>query len=265
MIRWRSLVVISGLGVFLAGATGSLPARVVRRDARPRSRGRGVARSTASSRSSAGPAATIDAFRSSVPGRPLNAISGSKLGPRGGYGGRRLGPRPMIVERNIFVAPRPAPAWSFGFMAAPMLTIPFWQSPPPPPVVVATPPAVIVPQPGAVAQPQPSPLDPVALEAQRMQSHHASSRRDAAGALGRLGDPRAVPPLVHALKYDSSKDVKIASATALGQLGGQEAEVVLERCIIYEKKQEVRDAAAAALNRLRERSVAQGPSQPPAS
>jgi hypothetical protein len=71
--------------------------------------------------------------------------------------------------------------------------------------------------------------------------------------LGRLGDPRAVPPLVYALKYDSSKDVKVAAADALGQIGGTESEVVLERCIIYEKKQDVRDAAAAALRSLRQR------------
>jgi hypothetical protein len=119
------------------------------------------------------------------------------------------------------------------------------------PGVVAAPPGNgMAVAPGAAAQP--SPLDPVALEAQRLQSHHASSRRDAAAALGRLGDPRAVPALVHVLKYDSSKDVKMASATSLGQLGGSEAEVVLERCIIYEKKQEVRDAAAVALQRIRE-------------
>ena len=263
MIRWRSLVVISGLGVFLVGATVSLPAQMVRREREATvtgPRGRSVDRKLEVER---GPGGYERHLQIQRPGATLERDFRIQPGPRGGYVGGGWGPRPMIIERNVFVAPRPAPAWSFGFMAAPMLTFPFWQSPPPP-VVVAAPPAVIAPQPGAVAQPQPSPLDPVALEAQRLQSHHASSRRDAAQALGRLGDPRAVPPLVHALKYDSSKDVKIASANALGQLGGPEAEVVLERCIIYEKKQEVRDAAAAALNRLRERSVAQGPSEPSA-
>lgn len=147
-------------------------------------------------------------------------------------------------------------------MAAPLLTFPLWQSPPPPPpVVIASQPVVVSPQPGAVAPSRPSPLDPVALEAQRLQSHHASSRRDAAQTLGRMGDPRALPPLVHALKYDSSKDVKIAAARALGDLGGPDAEVVLERCIIYEKKQDVRDAAAVALNHLRSQGVVPGGSQ----
>jgi hypothetical protein len=169
----------------------------------------------------------------------------------GGYGGR-----PMVFERNVFVAPRPAASWSFGFFGAPIVALPFWQ-PAPPPVVIA--PQVGAPgvQPGAGPGPgaagNPSPLDPVALAAQRLQSFHASSRRDGAQTLGRLGDPRAVPALVHALKYDSSKDVRIAAAQALGQIGGNDSEVVLERCIVYEKKEEVRDAAALALRRLRDR------------
>jgi hypothetical protein len=174
-------------------------------------------------------------------------------GGRGvGFGGGGFG-GPMIVQRNVFVAPRPSSSWSFGFMAAPLITFPFWQ-PAPPPVVVAPPPVVVAPQPPTTVA-QPSPLDPVALAAQRLQSHHASSRRDGAQTLGRLHDPRAVPPLVHALKYDSSKDVKIAAALALGEIGGRDVELVLERCIIYEKHQEVRDAAAQALRRLRSQPV----------
>ena len=133
----------------------------------------------------------------------------------------------------------------------------FWQPAPPPPVVDRAAGWRARRSTGCRACPwpaaNPSPLDPVALAAQRLQSFHASSRRDGAQTLGRLGDPRAVPALVHALKYDSSKDVKIAAAQALGQIGGTDAEVVLERCIVYEKKEEVRDAAALALRRLRDR------------
>jgi len=113
---------------------------------------------------------------------------------------------------------------------------------------------------------QPNPLDPVVLAAQKLQSYHAASRRDGARELGQLGDPRAIPPLVHVLKNDSSKEVRAAAATSLGEIGGSEAEVVLERCIIYEKKQEVKDAAAAALRLLRERRAADpqaGQSPPP--
>jgi hypothetical protein len=180
----------------------------------------------------------------------------------GGFGGGGWLPRPMVFERNVFVAPRPATSWSFGIFGAPVLAIPFGiGATPPPPVIGPMPGAggAGVP-PGAIGQGVPpgngaqaSPLDPVVLAAQRLQSHHASSRKDGAQTLGRLGDPRAVPALVHALKYDSSRDVKEAAAAALGEIGGSEAELVLERCIIYEKKSEVRDAAALALQHLRDK------------
>jgi HEAT repeat protein len=94
-----------------------------------------------------------------------------------------------------------------------------------------------------------------------MQSFHAGSRREGAQTLGRLGDPRGVPPLVDALKHDSSKDVRIASAVALGEIGGHEAEVVLNRCIVYEKKEDVRVAAAGALRMLKERETTAPPPQ----
>jgi hypothetical protein len=86
--------------------------------------------------------------------------------------------------------------------------------------------------------------------AQRLQSFHANTRKDAAYALGRLGDPRAIPSLVHVLKYDSWKDVRIASAISLGEIGGNESAVALERSAIYDHKDEVRKASTNALARL---------------
>ena len=85
---------------------------------------------------------------------------------------------------------------------------------------------------------------------QRLQSFYSSNRKDAAYTLGRLQDPRAIPSLIHVLKYDSSKDVRIASAIALGEIGGSDSAVALERCAIYDKKEEVRKAATTALERL---------------
>src|SRR5271155_3839826 len=85
---------------------------------------------------------------------------------------------------------------------------------------------------------------------QRLQSFIPSNRKEAAYTLGRLHDPRAVPSLVHVLKYDSSKDVRIASAIALGEIGGSDSAVALERCAIYDHKEEVRKAATTALERL---------------
>ena len=189
--------------------------------------------------------------------RPGGTLERNFSVQRGGFPRAGLGYRPWPVFQPGLFAPRPSSSFSFGIMAAPVIAIPFGQAAPPPPPVV---PGVVGmgPQGGMAAStaPQPSPLDPVVLAAQKLQSHHSSSRRDGAQELGRLGDPRGLPPLVYALKYDSSKDVKIAAATALGEIGAGDAEVVLERCVIYEKRQDVRDAAAAALRSLRDRRSA---------
>ena len=96
---------------------------------------------------------------------------------------------------------------------------------------------------------------------QRLQSFYSSHRKDAAYTLGRLHDPRAIPSLIHVLKYDSSKDVRIASAIALGEIGGSDSAVALERCAIYDKKEDVRKAATNALERLN----AQAKNAPPLS
>lgn len=145
-------------------------------------------------------------------------------------------------------------------------------APPPPPVVVQQPvvvaePGQVVVAPGAVPPPvveyvppvryQPAPqqtvvVDPVAQEIARFQSNSEGSRRDAAIHLGRMGDARAVAPLVDRLKNDHARDVRVAAATALGEIGDPTAAIYLERSIIYDKKQEVRDASTAALSRVRQ-------------
>jgi hypothetical protein len=261
VIRWIGLGVMLAASCWWQAATAVSLAQVVTREREATvtgPRGRTIDRRLEVER---GPGTYSRQLQIQRPGGTFDRSLSIQRGWAGGFSGGGFGSRPgPIFERNVFFAPRPASSWSFGFMAAPLITFPFWQPAPPPPVVVAPGPAVIATQPGGVPPvapqsggAQPSPLDPVALAAGRLQSHHSSSRRDAAQTLGRLGDPRAIPPLVHALKYDSSKDVKIAAATALGEIGGPDSKVVLERCIIYEKKQEVRDAAAAALRNLRER------------
>jgi hypothetical protein len=177
--------------------------------------------------------------------------------PRGHYYGPRFvpwGPPPRVgpssgalIGLGVGLAALPAIGFAAGAAAASR-----------PPVVVAPAPATIVSGPTVVAAPpvQTAPanaIDPVNLAAQKLYSNHHTSRRDGALELGRLGDPRAVPALIHVLKFDTYKDVKIAAATALGQIGGPEAATALERCIIYEKKDAVREAATAALSRLKTR------------
>jgi HEAT repeats len=171
-------------------------------------------------------------------------------------------PRPAWFPRPVLVG-APAPAFGFGLMAAPMLNFSFGGGgggvlggPGGPPPGGPGPGG-----PGGPAGGPPQPPDQVTLMTQRLQSFYSSHRKDAAYTLGRLHDPRAVPSLIHVLKYDSSKDVRIASAIALGEIGGSDSAVALERCAIYDKKEDVRKAATNALERLN----AQAKNSPPLS
>ena len=79
--------------------------------------------------------------------------------------------------------------------------------PPPPPAYVYPPPQ---PPPVIVQAPPPSPADPLADALGRLKSLHGSSRRDGALALGRIGDDRAVGPLIERLEHDFDSDVRVA-------------------------------------------------------
>ncbi len=160
-------------------------------------------------------------------------------------------PRPAWFPRPVVVG-APVAGVGFGLLAAPMLNFSFgggggggggmFGGGPGGPGPGGPGPG------GPAAGPQPP--DQVYLMTQRLQSFISSNRKEAAYTLGRLHDPRAIPSLVHVLKYDSSKDVRIASAIALGEIGGSDSAVALERCAIYDKKDEVRKAATTALERL---------------
>ncbi len=76
----------------------------------------------------------------------------------------------------------------------------------------------------------------------------AGVRQAAAGALGRIGDPRAIEPLVAALA-DYYAHVREAAATALGQIGDPRAVAPLVAAL-RDTYPEVRQAAAEALGGL---------------
>ncbi len=155
-------------------------------------------------------------------------------------------PRPLVVAPAV-------PAVGFGLLATPMLNFSFGGGgggggpggPGAGPM-----------GPGTPAAGPPPPPDQVALMTQRLQSFQPSSRKEAAYTLGQLGDPRAVPSLVHVLKYDLHKDVRIAAAIGLGEIGGPDAAIGLERCSIYDHREDVRKAAATALERLNAKAKA---------
>jgi hypothetical protein len=197
--------------------------------------------------------------------------------PRGPYLGPRFvpfGPPPpppafgpgALVGLGVGLAALPAIGFAAGVASRPPVVVapaPVVVAPAPvvasPPVVVA--PAPVVASPPVVVAPADA-ADPVNLAAQKLYSNYFGSRRDGATELGRLGDPRGVPALIHVLKYDNFKDVRIAAALALGQIGGPRAATALERCIVYEKRQAVRDAASRALALLRAREARVVESQP---
>ena len=100
----------------------------------------------------------------------------------------------------------------------------------------------------------------------RLQGFGVGSRKEAAYTLGQLGVPPAVPSLVHVLKYDNFKDVRVASAIALGEIGGSEAAVALERAAVYDHREDVKKAASTALERLNAKAKAAAMlPQPPAA
>jgi HEAT repeats len=158
-------------------------------------------------------------------------------------------PRPPWIPRTVVIG-QPAPAFGFGLLAAPALNFSFGGG-------------GMVPFGGAGplgprGAPAPPP-DQVALMIPRLQSFYWNTRKEAAYTLGTLGDPRAVPSLIHVLKYDLHKDVRVAGAIALGEIGGPEAAVALERSSIYDHKEDVRHAAAKAIERLNAKASAPPP------
>ncbi len=166
-------------------------------------------------------------------------------------------PRPPWIPRTIVVG-QSAPAFGFGLLAAPMLNFSFGGGGGGGgPVAPFGGPGLGGP-PGGPAPPP----DEVALMTQRLQSFYSNNRKEAAYKLGQLGDPRAVPSLIHVLKYDLHKDVRIASAIALGEIGGSESAIALERSSIYDHKEDVRHASATALERLNAKAKAAAASVP---
>lgn len=76
-------------------------------------------------------------------------------------------------------------------------------------------------------------------------------RRFAAEGLGKLGDRRAVAPLLKALETERESEVRVAEVRALGELGGPEATEGLRRISVdMEEYRNVRTAAEEALAKL---------------
>ena len=148
---------------------------------------------SASSTCSAGPGFYQRQLQIQRPGGTLERDMTIQRGFRPGFGGGGLGPRPpLFLGREVLMLPRPATNFSFGLMAAPLITIPFGVgagvSSCPAPVAVG--PA----GPGGPGGSAPAQAQAVAAASDgsgrsTRQNPHRNSRRDGARELGRLGDP----------------------------------------------------------------------------
>jgi hypothetical protein len=265
---WKKIGFVVGVvGIAWCGWCGSLQAQTVERDTTITGpRGRSIERKTEIQRK---PGSIDREVQVTRPGGTITRQTQIQRSPV--MGPVRRGPlipgpwpRPLWFPRPVVIG-QPAPAFGFGLLAVPALNFSFggggggggggmMGSPGgmggPPPGGMG---------PGGPAAGPPPPPDQVALMTQRLQSFYWNNRKDAAYTLGQLGDPRAVPSLVHVLKYDSSKDVRVAAAIGLGEIGGPEAAIGLERASIYDRRDEVKKAAATALNRLNAKAKAAPP------
>lgn len=244
MARMRKSVRAIVALVFAMG-TASAGAQTVERDVKITGpRGRSIERSITTER---GPGFVDRQISIQRPGgtfqsnvmvqRPMPA-PGSRYLAGGGF------VRPnFFVQRNVFVEPVAVAPPLFGGLFFGSLFAP------PPPVIVTPPPVVIA---GNATAPPPVVVqaDPLAVELQRLKSIHSNNRRDGCIALGRLGDPRAVPSLIDRLKNDMSKDVRMAAAWGLAEIGDPAAAVSLEAAALSDRRHEVREAAAIAYKRL---------------
>jgi ATP-dependent DNA helicase RecQ len=88
-----------------------------------------------------------------------------------------------------------------------------------------------------------------------LENKNGNIRRLGASALGKIGDARAVEPLLKLLDYESKPQVRQYAVKALGVIGDKRAEQLLQQ--IANNNDEMyytRDAANIALNRIRRRS-----------
>lgn len=267
-LRCGCLALTFGLGL----GVGPAWAQVVERE-RSRTvtgpRGNSVTRSIQTERGPGFADRQVTITRPNATFQSNTSIQRSPGGFRPGPVPRGFGPggRPIFVEKNVIVNEGVplgpalvggAGLFGLGVLAGSAASAP----PPPPPVVVYSPPPVYVqgvapaPAPVVVATPAPQPpvvmVDEVALAAQRLKSWHESTRRDAAGVLGRLRDPRAIPPLLDRLRNDHATSVRVAAAEALGEIGDARAIQPLQKITIYDNKQEVRDTATMAIGRIQQ-------------
>lgn len=85
---------------------------------------------------------------------------------------------------------------------------------------------------------------------EKLSEDNEGTRWNAAEALGRLGDPRAVDPLIDAL-WDDDARVRTKAAWALGMLGDPRALVPLQKLYRIERE-DARDTIQEAMEMIKQ-------------
>jgi HEAT repeat protein len=80
-------------------------------------------------------------------------------------------------------------------------------------------------------------------------------RKNAAAALGKIGDPSALPDLLEVAQNDADTSLQMDAITALGELGDPRAEPVLLKLLVEHHDSRIRYCAAGALARAGTRAA----------
>ena len=248
MKNWKASIALIVMGCGMANPNGMLHGQTVERDTTITGpRGRSIQRQVEVQRSPGMIDRSVTVKRPGGTFERSTEIFRSPVAGRGFAGGPWrppfLGPRPFVVGPA-------APAFGVGVVAAPFMNFSFGGGGGGMVGGGGGAPAGV---PNGPASPPP---DQVSLLCERLKGFHLTGRKEAAYSLGQIGDPRAVPTLIHVLKYDNFKDVRVASAIALGEIGGSAAAVALERAAVYDHREDVKKAASTALERLNAKAKA---------
>lgn len=194
------------------------------------------------------------------------AIPVAQAQPRHGRPGPPPPRGPVIInnyENNNAGAGLAASALGFG--AGLLMGSATRPVPPPPSTVIVTQPAPVIaqPLPSTVVQVQAPPSDAVGAALKQLNSHWASTRRDAAILLGRQRATQAVGPLMDRLRNDKDASVRKTAAWSLAEIGDTTALEYLEKTSQFDKSPEVRAAAKTAYQRLVEKVAIATPTARP--
>ena len=172
--------------------------------------------------------------------------------PRHGRPGPPPRRGPVVINNYENNSGEAFAASALGFGAGLLMGSATKPVPPPPSTVIVTQPAPVITQtvPSTVVHVPTPPSDAVGAALKSLNSHWASTRRDAAILLGRQRAGQAVGPLMDRLRNDKDASVRKTAAWSLAEIGDTTALEYLEKTSQFDKSPEVRAAAKTAYQRL---------------